>query len=225
MEQLGSTVAVAVSQAVRNTGAFLPNLFAAIIIAMVGVVVGTLFKKVLVRTLEMLKLDTWFDRTTLGQTLKKTEPGFALVHLIGELGKWFVVVVFLIPAVEVLGLREVTLILRDILFYVPNVVIAVIIVFLGSVFSRFAYDFVLTGATGLGSNIARTLAVIARWSILIFVTLAALSRLGIAAELIRILFTGFVAMIALAGGLAFGLGGKELAGRLIEDIRKELGQR
>lgn len=216
---------LAVSQAVASTGAFLPSLFAAIIIAAIGVVVGAVVKNVTVKLLGLVRFESWFGKTTFGEALAKTEPGLSVTTLTGELTKWFVVVVFLIPAVEVLGLKEATAILRDILFFVPNVAVAVLIVFLGTVFARFAHDFILTAATGLGSSVAHVLAVIGRWSILVFAMLAALSRLGIASDLIRILFTGFVAMVALAGGLAFGLGGREVATQVLDRVRSELARR
>ena len=95
----------------------------------------------------------------------------------------------------------------------------------GAVFAQFARDFVLAAASGMGASAARLLSQVASWSILVFVILAALSQLGIAQDLVRILFTGFIAMLAIAGGLAFGLGGRETAQSLLEQIYNSVKER
>ena len=74
----------------------------------------------------------------------------------------------------------------------------------------------------MSAETARTLASITRWAISVFVILAALNQLGVASDLIRILFTGFVAMLAIAGGIAFGLGGQSSAKDIVEGIRNKL---
>ena len=105
---------------------------------------------------------------------------------------------------DIWGLPRVDVVLSQVLLYLPNVFVAVIIILVGFVVARLAHDVILASTKGLSTETARTVASISRWAISIFVILAALSQLGVASDLI-ILFTGLVAMLAIAGGIAFGL--------------------
>ena len=111
--------------------------------------------------------------------------------------------------------------LSQVLLYLPNVFVAVIIILVGFVVARLAHDVILASTKGLSTETARTVASISRWAISIFVILAALSQLGVASDLIRILFTGLVAMLAIAGGIAFGLGGQSSAKDVVEGNKKQ----
>ncbi|OGY23075.1 MAG: hypothetical protein A2Y57_00220 [Candidatus Woykebacteria bacterium RBG_13_40_7b] len=142
--------------------------------------------------------------------------------LLGELLRWIVIIVALVPTVQALGLERVSDLLTLLLGYLPNVVLAVVVVLLGAVFAQFARDIVVGASSSLGSTVSRTLGQVARWSILIFAVLAALSQLGVAQDLILTLFQGFVALVAIAGGLAFGLGGQEAAKDIIKKVREEV---
>jgi hypothetical protein len=98
----------------------------------------------------------------------------------------------------------------------------VLLLLVGFVVSKLVYDLLIASVRGLSKDSARTIAMVGRWSVLIFVFLVVLNQLGIASDLIRILFSGIVAMVALAGGLAFGLGGKDAARDIIEKLRKKI---
>jgi small-conductance mechanosensitive channel len=120
------------------------------------------------------------------------------------------------------GLPKIDTVLNEVLLYLPNVFVAVVIALVGFVVARIAHDVVLASTKGLSPDTSKTVASITRWAIGIFVILAVLNQLGVASDLVRILFTGFVAMIAIAGGIAFGLGGQNSAKEVIEDIRGKL---
>ncbi len=108
------------------------------------------------------------------------------------------------------------------LLYLPNVFVAVIVGLLGFVIANLTSDVVRQSAKSLDQSAATFLAGVANYAILFFTALVILSQLGVAADLVRILFTGFVAMMALAGGLAFGLGGKDLAAEILRALRDKL---
>ena len=115
-----------------------------------------------------------------------------------------------------------TLFLGEVVAYLPNVLISVVILLVGIVLGSFVYDVVTTAVKTAKLGGASLLAGISKWSIFVFAFIAAMQQLGIATSLLQILTTGLVAMLALAGGLAFGLGGQEHAkkflGRLKDDI-------
>lgn len=212
----------AVTESLRQTANFLPHLIAAIVIFIIGVVVAVILRNILVRILKLINFEKSLTNTGIPESLKRADPSLTITKLLGELLRWFVILVFLIPAVDQLGLGQVNEVIKALINYIPNVVVAVIIVTVGSVFAKIARDFVTATASSLGANTARTVGQIARWAIIVFALLAALTQLGVAPDLIRILFTGFVAMVALAGGLAFGLGGKDTAESMLQKIRSEL---
>ena len=142
--------------------------------------------------------------------------------ILAELIRWSLFILFLIPAVEAWGLPKVTDILNQMLLYLPNVFVSVIVALIGVVLSNLTFDVVRQGAKSFESKVANSLAMVARYAILFFTLLVVLNQLGVAADLVRILFTGFVAMLALAGGLAFGLGGQDSARDVLKDLKKKL---
>jgi hypothetical protein len=136
--------------------------------------------------------------------------------------KWFFVIVALIAATDILGWEQLTSYLQEIVLFVPNVVIAVIILLAGILLSNFVQRVVKSAVEAAKLTSAGFLSGIAKWAILIFSFMAAFVQLEIAPDLIRVLFTGLVFMIALAGGLAFGLGGREHASKFLDRLKKDI---
>ena len=136
--------------------------------------------------------------------------------------KWFLILVFLMAATDILHLVQVTSFLNSIVLYLPNVIVAAVILAIAFLIGNFAYA-VIKGSTKIAGIVSATLlATIAKWAIVIFGLLAALIQLGVASSLINTIFIGFVAMLALAGGLAFGLGGKDEAALILKKLRYEI---
>lgn len=200
---------------------FLPVLILAIVVFLIGWLIASMIGKALAHLISVIKLDSALRSTGLDELLQK--GGFRLNSgaFIGGLVKWFIILVFLVASLDILGLSEVNMFLRQVvLVYLPNVIIAALILLAGSVLGQAAYRVVRGGAAAGGARSSNALGSIAKWAIIIFSILIALTQLGIAAQLIQILFMGVVVMLALAGGLAFGLGGKEQASRMIDHVGK-----
>ncbi len=212
----------ALNDALLIAANFLPNLIAAILIFIVGVTIAVLVKNALIKILETVNLEKLLSKTIIPEALKSVGTGVTTTSLLGELVRWFLILIFLIPAIDQLGLGAANEVLTAILLYIPNVVVAVIIIAVGAVLAKIARDLITVTAAGLGTQAAGVIGQIGRWSILIFSILAALNQLGVATDLIRILFTGLVAMVTIAGGLAFGLGGKETAEIILKKLRREM---
>ena len=225
MQEVANAITSAVSESLKATANFLTNLIAAIFIFLVGVVIAIIVRNVLIRILNAIRLEKYLANTGIPESLKKADSSLSVTKLLAELFRWFVILVFLIPAFNQLGLGAVNDVIKAMLSYIPNVVVAVIIITVGLVFAKIARDFVTATASSLGKQTATTVGQIARWSIIVFALLAALAQLGVAQDLIKILFTGCVAMVAIAGGLAFGLGGKETAESVLRKMREELEER
>lgn len=202
----------------RSIGSFLPNLIGGLLILIVGFLIGSIFKHLILTVFTFLKVDNLFQKTRLfGKGQIKV-----WIEVLTEIFKWMLIIVFLIPTLEVWGLSRATAVLNQFLFYLPNVVVAVVIAFVGLMAANLGADLVRHSVKTMGANSANSLAVFTRWSITFFTVLVVLNQLGVAQDLVRILFTGIVAMLSLAGGLAFGLGGKDVAKEILEELKKKL---
>lgn len=215
---IGNSIIVSLNKGLSGAAAFLPNFIAGIIILLIGILLSSIVKRLVIEILNALKIETYLRRYGVPEAKKE----FSWVNILAEITRWFVIVLFLIPTADVWGLPQITIILNTFLLYLPNVFVAAIIALVGLVFARLSADVVLASTRGLSPDASRTIASVVRISIIIFVLLAVLNQLGVAQDLIRILFTGFVAMIALAGGIAFGLGGQETAKQILDSIRKKI---
>lgn len=201
---------------------FVPNLIVAIIIFIVGWVVGSIVGKALTQVISALKIDKIFASAGADEIMSKAGMKLDVGAFLGGLVKWFIVIVFLMTSLEILQLTQVTDFLREVvLSYLPQVIIAALILIVATVISD-AMGKVVSGFAKAGNvRSANMLGTITRYAIWIFAFIIALSELGIAPQFMQILFTGLIAMLALAGGLAFGLGGKEAAGSAIAHIKSE----
>jgi small-conductance mechanosensitive channel len=142
---------------------------------------------------------------------------------IGWLIKWFIIVVFLMTSLAVLGLQQVNAFLREVvLAYLPQVIIAALILILATVVADFMRKVVSGAAKAANVRGANMVGSISYYAIWIFALIIALSTLGIAPQFMQILFTGIVAMLAIAGGLAFGLGGRDAAQKALENVSENM---
>jgi hypothetical protein len=208
---------IAVRDSLTSVINFLPELVGAAIVLLVGVIIAWAVKTVIVRGLSFIKLKKYTDAVGLGKVFpEKVE----FVELLGDLAKWTIVIVFLVPALEILNLTQVNDLLKGVIAYIPNVVVAVVVVMVGAVVADLVARVVRSTAATVGVQTSEVLADIARWSIVVFAFLAALVQLGIAVALIQTLWTGIVAFVALGGAIAFGLGGKDAAGKAIDRVTK-----
>lgn len=197
---------------------YLPVFFGGLVILVVGFLVAALFKKILFTLLAFFRVDALLNKTGL-VTQKEVR---IWQEVLTELVKWTIIILFLIPTLETWGLSRATAVLNQFLFYLPNVIVAVIIGFVGIIVSNLTADLVKHSIKSSGATSAITLSAFAKSTIIFFTVLIMMNQLGVAQDLIRIFFTGIVAAIAIAGGLAFGLGGRDAAKRILDDIVSKL---
>ncbi len=201
---------------------FLPRLGGMLLTFLIGWIIAGMARRLTLQILKIIQLEPFAEKVGLNRNLERLGSKVTSSELIANLVKWSVVFMFLLPAVEILGLEQITVMLQGLLGYIPNVVIAVVMVMFGAIIADLMADFVRHTAAALATSTANFLAGLAKYAILVFSILAALSQLKIATTMIHTLFTGLVAMLALAGGLAFGLGGREIAAEILQDLRRSL---
>lgn len=200
----------------------LPNLLGAVIVLVIGWLLAILLEKLLNRVLKLVGLQKLFEIVRIESIVKKAKFQTDTVGIISALVKWVILVITFLTAADVLGLNQVADFFAMILGFVPNVIAAAAIILIGAVLAHFLSDVVRGSAEAGSLAYSSFLAKLTSVAIWVFAILAALVQLGIAHDLIRTLFTGVVALLALAGGLAFGLGGQEAAKRLIAKVESDL---
>lgn len=206
--------------------AVLPNLIIAVIIILLGWIIGAALSKVIEQLIKSLKLDKALSSAGLDEIAQK--GGFRLNSgkFLGELVKWFTIVVFLVTAFEVLGLTQVNEFLTGVVIdYIPQVIAAVLILFIAALVGEALRKTVVASAKAAELQSANFLGSVTKWSIWVFAALAALVQLGIGVIFIQTLFTGVVAALALALGISFGIGGKQAASDVIEKAREEISEK
>jgi len=202
---------------------FVPNLVIAIIILILGWLVGALFGRAIWQVFKSLKVDDALRRAGFDSFLRRGGIDLDSGAFIGALVKWFVIVMFLVAALDVLGLSQVNFFLQDVVLgYLPRVLAAALVLLVAGVIGDVTGRVVVTAARTAGLDSAHFVGAVAKWSVWIFAILVALSQLGIAAAFSQTLFTGVVIAVSLALGLSFGLGGQEAASRFIEKLRGEM---
>ena len=202
---------------------FVPNLVIAILILVVGWLVGALIGRAIWQVFKSLKVDDALRRAGFETFVRRGGINLDSGAFVGALVKWFVIVIFLIASLDVLGLSQVNFFLQDVVLgYLPRVLAAALVLLVAGVVGDVTGRIVVTTAKTAGVQSAHFVGALAKWSIWVFAILVALSQLGIAAAFSQTLFTGVVIAISLALGLSFGLGGQEAASRFLEKLRGEM---
>lgn len=223
LQTWGDVIIASLQQVWASVTGFLPLLIGAFIVFVVGWIVAVALGKVVEQLVRALRIDRVLSKLEFERGLERI--GFKLDSgaFIGGLVRWFLIIVFLLAAANILGLTQVSNFLRDVLLYLPNVVVAALILFIAALVADII-ERVVRGSIEAAGYSSALMGVVARWAIWIFAIIAALLQLGIAVPLVQTLVTGLVAGLAIAFGLAFGLGGKDAASEFIRKVRSEIKQ-
>ena len=211
----GDAVFLSLSNALNTFLAAIPLVVGALIIIVIGWIISGVLARVVTEVLRRVGADRLFAEhggAVYGSRSKSFKPSIVG----GELVKWLVRLIFMVAAANVLGLTQVSMLLNDVLLWLPNLIVAAIILLVAPLLARFVRGAIEVGAGQMGFSNASLLGRIAEIAIIVFAVIIAINQIGIAANLVNTLFIGVVAALALAFGLAFGLGGREVAGQLTQ---------
>jgi hypothetical protein len=201
---------------------FVPRIVAALVVFLVGWLIAILLGKAAYHIIRVVHLDNALSRVGFRRAWERSGFNLNSPLFFYELVKWFFVVVFLMAATNILGLTEVTEFLRTVVFYLPNVIVAALILLIGILVAKFLEDLVRASVKTAGLVSANFLGALTKWAVFVFSLLIALAQLKVAEDVIRIVVIGIVAAGSLALGLSFGLGGVKHAEGLIGDLRKKI---
>jgi hypothetical protein len=225
IENWGDTFTISLQNVWYGVADFVPNLVIAIIIFAIGWVLATLVERLIESIFKALKIDAALKSAGLEDVVKRAGHSLNSGLFVGALVKWFVIIVFLLASFDVLGLSQVNVFLRDVLDYIPSVIVAVLVLMVAVVVANTLQRIVVASAKAAHVRSAELLGRVTKWAIWIFAILAALYNLGIASSLIMTIVTAVFAGGALAIGLAFGLGGKDAAQKIIEKTISNITER
>ena len=202
--------------------AFIPNLIGALVIFIIGWFISVLVGRIVAEILRKLKFNQLFEKGGLKGALEKAEIKVDASGFVGAIFKWILVIAFLTAAVEVLGFSQFVLFLSRVLGYLPNVIVAALIFVVAVIVADILEKIVRAAVESTKVGYGQAVGAVVKWSIWVFAIMAMLYQLRVAPALIQTLLTGIIGLIVIAGGLAFGLGGKEVAAEILQGIRRKL---
>lgn len=192
---------------------FLPALLGGLIILVAGWFISKFVGRMVERLMVSMRLESVVDKAHLYDYLPRTASGrrVQLSSFVGGAVKWFLFLIFVQASAISMGIEQVSVIINNIILFIPNVLVAVGIFIFGAWAARYVSGVVENSTAKMGYGSPNMPAMLVRYGILGFAVIAAVGQLGIATNLINILFTGLVASLSIAFGLAFGLGGRHAA--------------
>ena len=219
----GEVVAISLQGLYDRLVMFVPNFIVAVIVLILGWMIGAALGGLVQKILETLKVDSLANTVGLDKLSERTGKKLSIAGFGNWLIKWFFIIATFVAAADILGLSQVGAFLYgEVITYFGNVIVAVAIMLVGMVAANFMQGVVRHALQAGGLRTSDTLALITKWAILVFAFLAALAELHVADSFVKDLFRAFVAMLAVAGGIAFGLGGRDHAKKILDNIEDDI---
>ncbi len=220
--QLVDTVRLSLENLWAQLLSFLPALIGAVVIFIIGLIIATVLARIVERLVYYLKIDTLLRRLGVESYFQRANVKLNVGYFIGRVVYWFIVIAFLLAASDMLGFVAFSSFLNNVLAYIPSVLVGVLIVLASLVAANFLKKLVVVSISGAHLSHAKGLGALTWWIVFIFGFLTGMVQIGVAVTVINTLITGFIAMLAIAGGLAFGLGGRERASKFLDRVGDEI---
>jgi len=202
---------------------FTPRFVLAILFFVIGWLLGNVIARAFEQVFNTLKIDNLLRSVGVDNFFRKAGMTLDSGYFIGQVVKWFVIVVFLIPSLDLVGLNSIRDFLQyDVLGFLPRVVVAALILIIATIVAEALSKTVSASARTMNLSSANMLGTVAKYSVWVFAFIIALGQLGVADYYMSVLFTGIIAMLSLGGALAFGLGGRDAAARFIAKVSEEV---
>ncbi len=196
--------------------AFLPQIVAALAILIIGWILARILRKITIKFLKLARVDIVAEKAGFEDFLIRGGVKYTTVTIVANLLYWFVMFAVILAALNSIGLQAAAELFNRIILYIPNVIVAVLVLMFGALFAKFVYGVSLTYLSNVGISGADVVSHIAQWAILIFVASVALEQLSIGGQVLVSAFQIAFGAICLALALAFGLGGREWAAHVLE---------
>ena len=216
VENWGDAVLLSITQALSNFLGFLPALIGAIVVLILGWIVSGVLAGLIEKALKAIGFERASQTAGIAGFIARSGSDWTASKVVAEIVKWFIRLVAIQAAAQILGMGQISEIVNSILLFLPNVIVALAIIVLGAFIAKFVAGIVRGTVGEMGFGNADLIAGIARYAIIVFAVIAAVDQIGIAETVVNTLFIGAVAAVALAVGLAFGLGGQQTAAQMTQ---------
>lgn len=201
---------------------FAPNIIGAVVIALIGAIAGVVVGYVVTRILQAVKIQSLADQSRFTDVLKKAKLQTDIAEISGTFVKWVIFLTFLLSAATVLEVKTLKSFIENVFSYLPVVIGVVIFIVIAAQIVEALAKLTRAAVDSTGVKLGRLAMMVVRWALYIFIGITSLFALGVPREFIVIMFIGLTATLAIAAGIAFGLGGKDHANDLVKKIRDEL---
>jgi hypothetical protein len=205
----------------QQLAAFLPLLALAIVLLVAGWVLARVARRVVIRGLRLMKADVAAEKAGLEDFLVQGGVRFTTVTLIGSFVYWAINLTVILAVLTVLGIETAGEIISSLVLHVPNLVTAVVVLILGTLLGQVAGALTHAYLANLGVAGARAIGAIARWAVVVFVIAVSLEQLSIGGQVLVSAFQIAFGALCLALALAFGLGGRHWAARVLDSFFKK----
>jgi len=197
---------------------FVPQLIAALLLLFIGWILAKLARSGVRRLLTALKFDKITEKSGLEAFMQHAELELSLAGVIGNLVYWLIILVMIVTVANSLGLQMVADLFNKVVFYIPNVIVAILVLVFGTILARFINRLVFAWLNNMEFDGALTVSTFSEYAMMVFVFFIAMEQLQIANELLTAAFIIAFGAVGLAFAIAFGMGAKDWAARVIEKI-------
>lgn len=200
-------------EAMYQITGFLPRLAAALGILMVGLAIAKMVERGTDLALHRIGFDRWMQEGGVTEALERAGTTLDPSSVVAKLVFWMMMLLVILLAAAALGIAAVSVLFGEMIAYIPSVITAVIVLVIGTLLGEFVKYLVLASAGALPGavNLARA----AKAAVILLAVFMALEQLDIAQDIVLVFFMAVVGAVALAAALAFGLGGREVAGEIM----------
>ncbi len=219
---LETSLSFAGNQFLIGIVSFLPSLLGALVLFLIGWVLADWLKTIVVKVVNVTKLGSLFKNQGVTEFLKNAQISHKFEVVLGEVVKWLVITLFFVASVNVLGITSISIFLNSIIAGIPTLIAAVLTLVIGVVVAGFLEKMVKGSMGSSDPSMSRLMGKVVSYAVMTFFVLASLSQLGIASFFINTVFIGFIFAVALAVGIGFGLGSKDLIKKLLENWYKKI---
>lgn len=195
---------------------FVPQLLAAMVLLFVGWILANLARTGVVKLLDLLRFNSLAEKTGIEAFLKQGHLDISLGRIIANLVYWVIIFIVIVTVANSLGLHMVAELFNKIVLYIPNLIVAILVLVFGVLVARFINRLVFAYLNNMGVQGSLTISTLAEYAVIIFVVFVALEQLDIGTTLLTAAFQIGFGAVGLAFALAFGLGGREWAAGVIK---------
>jgi len=206
----------------QNLTEISPPIFWAGLVFLTGILISRWIGNLAITFLIKIRLNQVLKRVGLEEVLSKIDTRLNAPKFLGEIVKWFFIIIFLTLALEILGLTQFSQFLEKIIGYFPNIFISALIFIIAAFLTDFSQKIVVGTLEEEKITYSKLFGRLIRWAIWLFAILAILYQLQITPLLILVIFIGMIITISITLGIAFGLGGKDLAAKILKELEEKL---